>query len=408
MIKIVTVIGARPQFIKAATVSRAIEKKNAALPGGERISEIIIHTGQHYDENMSGIFFDELKIPKPDHNLGIGSESHGRQTGRMLAAIEDVLIQEKPDMVLTYGDTNSTLAGALSAVKLHIPTAHVEAGLRSFNHKMPEEINRIVTDQVSNVLFCPTETAVANLKAEGLPLCEGMPPSAFTLNSQLVFQVGDVMYDSVLFNTELAGSASAIMARLGLSRKSYFLATVHRAENTDDARNLRGILSAFGRMAASGSRIVLPVHPRTKKTIQTFQSASDHAVATAIEKIDFIDPVGYLDMMMLETNATAIFTDSGGVQKEAFFLKVPCITLREETEWVETVQAGWNCLTGADPEKILSAYADVANFTAKNAPFTQQSGTGETPACQPVYPYGNGKAAEKIVDIIYTLSGQTH
>ncbi len=338
-VKIVTIVGARPQFIKAAAVSRAIEAFNEADAGG-RVQELIVHTGQHYDANMSKVFFDELKIPRPAVNLEVGSGPHGQQTAMMLAKIEQVLLDQKPDWVLIYGDTNSTLAGALAGAKLHIPIAHVEAGLRSFNRRMPEEINRIVSDTISTLLLCPTETAIANLKAEGIT--EG------------VVNVGDVMYDSVLYNASLAETRSKIMSELGLEPKSYYLATVHRAENTDDPARLAGICEAFGQIDRP---IILPLHPRTKKTL-------GESLTSLGWRVRLIDPVAYLDMLTLEKNARMILTDSGGVQKEAYWFGVPCVTLRDETEWVELVTAGCNRIVGADTKSILTA---VTHFEAAGA-----------------------------------------
>jgi len=392
MIKMVTIIGARPQFIKAAAVSRAIARKNKILAETDQITEVIVHTGQHYDENMSAIFFDELKIPRPDYNLNIGSGSHGHQTGRMLAEIETVLLTEKPDLVLTYGDTNSTMAGALAAVKLHIPAVHVEAGLRSFNRRMPEEINRIVTDEVSSLLFCPTETAMNNLAAEGIA-GNTETDGRIDFNAHHCYLVGDVMYDSILFNAALARKKSNILDKLVLTKKQYILATLHRAENTDDPQKLKNIVFALNTMAQNGETIILPLHPRTRKCLEVndFQLHPD---------IRVIDPVGYLDMLWLACNGKAIFTDSGGVQKEAFLLSVPCITLRPETEWVETVQAGWNILCGADPEKILDAYETLKTHDPELSPFSAKTPSSDKPSNNKDTCYGDGHAARNIIDII--------
>ena len=345
--KIATVIGARPQFIKAAAVSRVLRTQH---------QEILIHTGQHYDANMSDVFFDELHIPRPDYNLGIGSGRHGAQTGAILEQVEDVLITETPDALLVYGDTNSTLAGALAASKLHIPVIHIEAGLRSFNRRMPEEINRVLTDHLSSWLFCPTETAVKNLSAEGI--------------TAGVYKNGDVMLDAFLYNLELAKEKSNILQTLGLSSKSFILCTIHRAENTDDPERLTQILKAVARISLP---VVLPLHPRTRKIVQQL------GLSSLLEKVKVIEPVGYLDMIALEAHAVKLVTDSGGVQKEAYFAGVPCITMRDETEWVETVEVGWNRLTGADEEKILNA---VESFTP--------------PADRPSI-FGDGHAAEQFV-----------
>ena len=347
--KIVSVVGARPQFIKAAVVSRVLRGRH---------QEILLHTGQHYDDEMSGVFFRELDLPRPDINLGVGSGSHARQTGEMLIGIEPVLLREKPDGVLIYGDTNSTLAGALAAAKLGIPLAHVEAGLRSFNRAMPEEINRVVADHLSDLLFCPTRTAVENLAREGI--------------TAGVHRVGDVMYDLLLQSLPLAERTSTILERLGLQPGAYLLATVHRASNTDLRENLAGILAGLG---ATGETVVLPLHPRTR-----------HALAgwglVPAEKVRLIEPVGYLDMLVLEKNARLILTDSGGVQKEAYWLGIPCVTLREETEWVETVEAGWNVLVGTSVEHLVAA---VHSFHPP----------GEQPAL-----FGDGRAGEQIVRIL--------
>lgn len=324
--KLLTVIGARPQFIKAATVSRVIA-------GRDDITEILVHTGQHYDANMSDIFFEEMHIPKPDHHLGIGGGGHGQMTGRQLEAIEQVLLAEKPDYVLVYGDTNSTLAGTLAAVKLHIPVAHVEAGLRSFNRRMPEEINRVLTDHAADLLFAPTETAFANLRNEGLP------PDRIRLP-------GDVMYDAALFYRDLARRPDWFTSQ-GLEEGAFVLATVHRAENTDDPVRLAAI---FAGLAQSDLPVVLPLHPRTRARLEA-------AGITPAANIQLVPPVGYLEMVWLEGACKVIASDSGGVQKEAYFHGRRCIILRDETEWVELVEAGWNVITGADPARIAAALA---------------------------------------------------
>jgi len=428
MSKIVTIVGARPQFIKAATVSRAISKHNQRFEHVERLEHVLVHTGQHYDENMSGIFFEELQIPKPDYNLGIGSDTHGRQTGRMLSAIEEVLLQEKPDIVLTYGDTNSTLAGALAAAKLHILSAHVEAGLRSYNRRMPEEINRVVTDHVSTILFCPTPTAVNNLKKEGFNNISNPinPTNPISPNNPIVFNVGDVMYDSILFNRELARKKSSILQELNLLRKEtekqrysmgaldthrYCLVTIHRPENTDNAKNLSAIFQALSDIASNGTRVMVPVHPRTRKCIMeagfmnsydlksSLRKNGDPASKPAHKRLEFVEPVSYLDMLLLEIHATAILTDSGGVQKEAYLLRVPCITLRDETEWIETIHAGWNTLTGASTEKITMAFDSLLNRNKAEPPFTPINSTHAALK----NPYGDGSAADKIVDILSKL-----
>jgi len=357
--KVMDIVGARPQFIKLAPILRAIEQHNK-LCVKEQICEILLHTGQHYDYLMSQVFFDELGIKAPDYHLGVGSGTHGYQTGEMLKRIEEVLLNEKPDLVIVYGDTNSTLAGALASAKLRIPVAHVEAGLRCFNKRVPEEINRILTDHVSDLLFCPTETAVKNLKLEGIT--EG------------VHFVGDVMYDAVLMYLEVAEDKSDVLSRFGLEPKGYALATIHRAENTDNLERLSAILEGLERIAEEGMKVVFPIHPRTKKQIT--------AIGWQMKGVRVFEPVSYLDMLVLEKNAHLILTDSGGVQKEAFFFRVPCITLREQTEWIETVETGWNTLVGCDPDRIVEA------------------ATRAKPGRDSAFPYGDGKAGLKIVEIV--------
>ncbi|MDT8380498.1 MAG: UDP-N-acetylglucosamine 2-epimerase (non-hydrolyzing) [Desulfotignum sp.] len=376
MIKITTIIGARPQFIKAAAVSRAISRHTAAaLRSGSDplLEETIIHTGQHFDANMSEVFFRELDIPVPDYNLGIGGGSHGRNTGRMIEAIEAVLVREQPDWVLVYGDTDSTLAGALAAAKLHIPVAHVEAGLRSYNRIMPEEINRIVADQLSTLLFCPTQTAVKNLEKEGFP----HPLTART--RQTVINVGDVMYDAALYYSDRAQEKSRIVQTLALASKAFVLATIHRAENTDNPQQLHSIMSALNRIA-SEMPVILPLHPRTRKKNPSLMNG---VPGKAYPNIRFIDPLGYLDMVMLEKNARVIVTDSGGVQKEAYFHGVPCVTVRDETEWVELVEAGANMPAGALPESIVSAFKQMKDRRVT-----------------PDRLYGDGDAAGKIISAL--------
>lgn len=362
--KLVTVVGARPQFIKAAVVSRAIADYNKCIRSGNKISEVIIHTGQHYDANMSDVFFREMSIPVPKYNLHLGGGTHGAMTGRMLEEIEKVLLEEKPQAVLVYGDTDSTLAGALAAAKLHIPVAHVEAGLRSFNMRMPEEINRALTDRVSRWLFCPTETAVRNLQAEG-----------YDKLGADISCIGDVMYDAALFYSAQDKDSDDIRK---LTDAPYYLATVHRAENTDDPQRMMGIFGALEEIAAR-TRVILPVHPRTRKILQS--------MGMEIKNMTLIDPVGYFDMLYLQENSLAIFTDSGGVQKEAFFAGKPCVTLRDETEWVELVERGFNTLVGADMERILAAEAELAR---KKCDFSMPL-------------YGDGHAGEKIIKAIMDL-----
>ena len=322
--KIVSVVGARPQFIKCAPVSRELRKEH---------TEILVHTGQHYDPEMSQVFFEELQIPQPDYNLGVGSGSHGKQTGEILTKVEEVLLVEKPDLVLVYGDTNSTLAGALAAAKLHIPVAHVEAGLRSFDQTMPEEINRTLTDHLSDLLFCPTKTAVNNLRNEGI--IKG------------VHLVGDVMSDALEFNRKIAEERSLVLNRLGVSPKQYLVLTVHRPSNTDSCMHMENIIGALG---DCGIPVVFPVHPRTRKYLEEY-GMWDRLPANFI----VTEPLGYLDMIRSMGSAQKIVTDSGGIQKEAYMLGVPCVTLRENTEWEETLHDGWNILVGADREKMLTA-----------------------------------------------------
>jgi UDP-GlcNAc3NAcA epimerase len=347
--KIVTVVGARPQFIKAAVVSRAVRRSHR---------EVLVHTGQHYDAQLSDIFFRELALPHPDYHLGVGSDSHARQTARMLEGLEELLLLERPERVIVYGDTNSTLAGALAAAKLNLPLAHVEAGLRSYDRSMPEELNRVLTDHCADFLFCPTAIAVDNLANEGI--------------AKGVHLVGDVMYDSVLQQTPSDDKASETLSRFGLTAGGYALATVHRAANTDDPSRLESILKALASLAEP---VVLPLHPRTRKSMAA-------AGLSAASNVRLLEPLGYGDMLALEKNARCILTDSGGVQKEAFFFGVPCVTLREETEWPETVQCGWNVLVGVDSERIVEA--------AKR-PVPQ----GEHPSL-----FGDGHAAEKIARLL--------
>jgi UDP-GlcNAc3NAcA epimerase len=354
--KICTVIGARPQFVKAAVVSAEFATHNS-------IHQIIIHTGQHYDPGMSEIFFRELHIPPEKYNLEIGSGSHGMQTGKMLEAIEKVLQDEAPDYVLIYGDTNSTLAGAVAASKMHIPVAHIEAGMRSFNKKMPEEINRIIADHLSEINFCSTKNAIENLKVENL--------------GKTGVLVGDVMFDCSLKFAEFAEKRYDPFAKFAVEKNGYTLLTCHRAENTDHKKCLAEIVKAVNKISEK-MPVLYPVHPRTKKFLNEYG-------LTFSGNVKLIAPVGYLEMILLEKYASFILTDSGGVQKEAFFYRVPCITMREETEWIETAELGWNRITGADSKKITAAFADFA----KNKP-----------AKTSARPYGNGDAAAKITKVI--------
>lgn len=351
---IATIVGARPQFIKVAPVSKALAATGV-------VREVLIHTGQHHDADMSDIFFEELGIATPDRHLDVHGGGHGAMTGAMMRKLEPVLQDLQPDRVLVYGDTNSTLAGALVAAKLHIPVAHVEAGLRSFNRAMPEEINRIVADQVSDILFASTQTAVDNLRGEGVA-------------AERVFQVGDVMYDAALQFAGIAAQRGDLLSRLGVEPKRYVLTTIHRAENTDDPARLANIVSALETVAAT-LPVVLPLHPRTQTRMK--------AAGLAFEKVQTVPPVGYLDMVALESQAALIATDSGGVQKEAFFYHVPCVTLRDETEWVELIELGWNRLASparGDLAQIINAALGTHGLDAQ--------------------PYGNGKAAETIAEIL--------
>lgn len=350
--KIISIIGARPQFLKEAALSKALKKHH---------QEIIVNTGQHYDYQMSKVFFGELHIAKPDYDLGVGSSTHGKQTALMIEKLEPILTKEKPDLVIVAGDTNTTLAGAICASKLGIPLAHIEAGMRSFDRSMPEEINRVITDHVSNLHFCSTKTAVLNLRNEGI--------------TKGVHHVGDVMIDALKENISIAERRSTILRKLNLTPKQYLLATIHRAGNTDSKENLKRIISAF---LQSKELIVFPIHPRTEKYLRL------HGLEKSIKNTNIIltGPLGYMDMIVLEKNAKKILTDSGGIQKEAYFFKVPCITLRDSTEWVETVEDGWNMLTGANTQAILKA---IRSFN---------------PRGRQTENYKNGKASENIVRVI--------
>jgi UDP-N-acetylglucosamine 2-epimerase len=380
--KIVTIVGARPQFIKAGAIRRAIQEFNRRLQPQRykkrQIQEILVHTGQHYDYLMDKVFFEELELPKPDYHLGVGSGSQAKQTGIMLERIEPILQKEDPKVILVYGDTNSTLAGALAAAKLNIPVAHVEAGLRSYHRAMPEEINRLLTDHLATYLFCPTDQAVWNLLKEGIK--DG--------GTRTVKNVGDVMYDSILYYSKLAEEKSSILRDLGLvtvktrnsklKTRNYYLATVHRAENTDDRSRLESILNALDEIGRK-TPVILPLHPRTRKMMKVYRLFSE------FKRIRFIEPAPYLDMLKLEKNAKAILTDSGGVQKEAYWMKVPCFTLRDETEWVETVKSGWNRLVGTEGKKIVKEVKRIE---------TQRVSEKRKEI------FGDGKASRKIVQML--------
>ncbi len=347
--KIATVVGARPQFVKAAMVSRAISESNRLPQGKHAIREILIHTGQHYDYEMSDVFFEQLALPKPAYQLGVGSGNHGWQTAEILKRAEEVLMREQPDAVVVYGDTNSTLAGALAAAKLNLPVAHVEAGLRSFNRRMPEEVNRVLTDHLSDLLFAPTITAVDNLEREGI--------------TQGVLLTGDVMHEAALEHLERASRSSTILAQLGLAPQTYALATVHRAENTDSSEKLQNIVQAFYEIGEL-QPVIWPVHPRTRRALVELEIPRGQKNA-----LQMIPAVPYGDMLVLEASARVILTDSGGVQKEARWFRVPCVTLRDETEWVETLEDGWNRLAGAKKEKIVQAHSEAIASPLAREPY---------------------------------------
>ncbi|MCP4124416.1 MAG: UDP-N-acetylglucosamine 2-epimerase (non-hydrolyzing) [Bacteroidetes bacterium] len=354
-LRILTVVGARPQFVKAATLSRHIRDYR-----GDSVNEKIIHTGQHYDENMSDVFFKQLDIPTPTFQFEVSSATHGAMTGKMLREIESVILEDKPDCLLVYGDTNSTLAGALAAAKLHVPVAHVEAGLRSFNKRMPEEINRIVTDQVSTWLYCPTDTACTNLHNEGI--------------TNGIYNVGDIMYDAALYYLNRAENSSTILDFFGLEPKKYILSTIHRVENTNTVERIGEICKGLALLAESWP-VVFPVHPRTRKIIL------HQGLDTHLGKVAMVDPIPFLDMVILQKYASAILTDSGGIQKEAYFYKTPCITVRDETEWVETLTTGWNKLVSPDAELIAQTVLSAKSPTRAQSPV-----------------FGTGNTAKQIID----------
>ncbi len=376
MIKLLTVIGARPQIIKAAAISRTIKNKYAGT-----IQEMILHTGQHYDQNMSQVFIEELGIPQPNYNLGVGSGKHGEQTAKMIAGIEEVLLSEHFDGILLYGDTNSTLAGAVAASKIHVPIMHVEAGLRSYNMAMPEEVNRIVCDQLSSILFSPTETGIRNLKKEGF-----FESTAKFQNGKYrqVVNCGDVMYDNSLFFSKMAQEKCDILNRLGLTKNGYILSTIHRDNNTDDKKRLTSIFSALLDIAERDKiDIILPLHPRTKKLLPTNLEPEIYKRLLSSERIRILPPASFFEIIELERNARLIMTDSGGVQKEAFFFERPCVILRPETEWVEIVEHGAGIIVDANYDKIIAAYIEL---TGKKICFPQL--------------FGDGKAAEHIIETI--------
>jgi len=377
MIKLLTVVGARPQFIKAAAISRMIREQYS-----DSIREIIVHTGQHYDHQMSDVFFKELEIPEPDHNLGIGSGNHGRQTGEMLSKLESVFEKEKPDAVVVYGDTNSTVAAALAASKISLPVIHIEAGLRSFNKGMPEEINRIFTDHVSTLLFSPTRAGMDNLRLEGL-LPDKQPP--YSIDHPGIFHTGDIMYDNTLFFADKAREQSGIIEKLGLQNRQFALATIHRPVNTDSDDRLAGIMNAMIQIpAAYGTEIVLPVHPRTAKKFESLHTSEIFPQLTPGNGIHLIPAVSYLDMIMLEYASSLIITDSGGVQKEAWFMEKPVVILRNETEWTEIIAQGNGVLADANTKRIVEAAGNYLQNPPVDFPRI----------------YGNGNAAGEILDIV--------
>jgi len=380
MIKLLTIVGARPQFIKAAALSRIIREEFS-----HAVSEVILHTGQHYDTSMSDVFFQEMQIPKPAYNLDIGSDTHGIQTGRMIQGIEDVILKEQPNGVIVYGDTNSTLAGALAASKLHIPVIHIEAGLRSFNKQMPEEINRIACDHVSTLLFSPTLTGVTNLANEGIVHNDG---TSFSFDQQGVFHCGDLMYDNTLYFKNLSLQKSNLLSELNLLDKSYILATVHRPANTDNAKNLQNILAALFAIAREKQiPVILPVHPRTAAPIERLLSEGVPELSDPSGLVRFIPAVSFLDMINLESGASVILTDSGGVQKEAWFMEKPVVVLREETEWVEIIESGNGKLTGASTDMILEATLTFLDSPPANYP--------------PIF--GDGRAAREILRVLTSV-----
>ncbi len=383
--KFVTIIGARPQFIKAAAISRAIHD---LYP--QAVREVIIHTGQHYDDNMSQVFFDEMKIPRPDHMLEAGSGDHGQQTALMIAGIETILLREKPDCVILYGDTNSTLAGAIAASKHYLPIAHVEAGLRSYDKRMPEEINRILCDHVSTLLFSPTQTGVDNLVREGFALDN---PGPYNMDNPRVYHCGDVMYDNTLFFSDFARHSVDIVESLGLKRGAYILATIHRNTNTDVPERLSSIFKALLQLTEEqGETVLLPLHPRTKKVLESNLEPGLLMRLRTSDRLKLILPVSFLEMTALEASCKMVITDSGGVQKESFFLQKPCIVLRPQTEWVELVETGTAILADADTQRILDAFAFLASATDMQFPNI----------------FGDGHAAEFIVsEIVSQLSATT-
>lgn len=352
--RIITIIGARPQIIKSSALSRAIRNSFS-----DKIEEIIVHTGQHYDENMSSVFFDEMEIPKPNYNLNVGSGSHGAQTAKMIEGLEKIYLEEKPDAVVIYGDTNSTIAGAIAAAKIHIPIVHIEAGLRSFNKLMPEEINRISADHMSTLLFSPTKTGISNLEKEGFSL---EISSKASIDKPHVYLCGDIMYDNSLYFSSISKEKSTILDNLGLEGSDFILCTIHRDTNTDNSENLNSVFKAlFEIQEKSGLKIILPIHPRTKAKMNDLLEPGLKEKIDSNSNFQIIPPAGFLDIIALEKNARMIITDSGGLQKEAFFFEKPCLILREQTEWVEIVENGNAILAGSDYHKIISAFDELIN-----------------------------------------------
>lgn len=377
MIRLLTIIGARPQIIKAAAISRAVKKNFAG-----QIEEHILHTGQHYDDNMSEVFFRELGIPEPDYNLHVGSGSHGVQTARILEGVEKVLMETHYDGVIVYGDTNSTLAAAVAASKIHVPVFHVEAGLRSFNMGMPEEINRIVCDQLSSVLFTPTLTGLRNLEAEGFESFKQLVRFADGRRQRVVLS-GDVMYDNSMFFSGIADVKSDIIERMGLNYRDFVLATIHRPANTDNAENLRNIFCALLDIADKGMKVILPLHPRTRKMLSAQLDGEMMARVERTACLHIMEPASFFEIIRLEKNAAIVMTDSGGVQKEAFFYGTPCVILRSETEWIEIIEAGAGIIADADYQRIIDAYEQLVNKKVDFPPL-----------------FGDGHASEKILSEI--------
>jgi len=377
MIKILTVIGARPQIIKAAALSRAI-KTNFS----DKIKEIIVHTGQHYDENMSGVFFEELSIPRPDYNLSVGSGSHGKQTASMINGIEEILIKEKPNAIVLYGDTNSTLAGAIAASKIHVPVVHIEAGLRSFSKAMPEEVNRIMCDHVSTLLFSPTITGYKNL------IKEGFDPEAkapFTADHPKIYHCGDVMYDNSLHFSALAEEKTAVISKLGLKKNAFILATIHRNNNTDEPVRLNSIFKSLNDISIENELdVILPLHPRTSKLLETNLSPDNLKAIRSNKRFRITEPASFLEMIALEKNCKLVMTDSGGVQKEAFYFEKPCVILRPETEWVELVECGTAIVSDADEKKIKEAFKKLTGSSALKYPKLYGDGNAAKFICEEI------------------------